>query len=380
MIETTTSRAEPTPRFGKYRLLKRIGTGGMAQIYLAAIDGPDGFSKTCVIKRILPEYARLDDFSRMLITEAKVAAMLSHPNIVQVFDFGKIRDDYFIAMELVDGGSLEAAIKQSAKLRVPLGVRVAVNVGIPLCDALAYAHAMVMPNGAPLNLVHRDVTPGNILISHTGVVKLTDFGVVKAAVAHTNTTAGVVKGKFAYMAPEQVRNQPIDHRADIFSLGIVLYELSTGRWLFRRAETAAVLNAVANAEVPPPSTVLPGFPPEFERILMKALARERTDRYNDARELLSDLEAFRAAQQWTSSARDLAVLMQKLFPERTAMTTSSPGTWQDGVDDTPTSFFDAADAPTSQARRGRSWLPEGLAVAASIVGTAVFWLLVISSR
>nr|WP_326491815.1 serine/threonine-protein kinase [Myxococcus stipitatus] len=300
--------------FGKYRILQRLAAGGMAHIFLASIDGPDGFSKPCVIKRVLPEYATLEPFSRMFADEAKVAALLTHPNIVQVFDFGKIDGQYYLAMEWIQGQSLDRVLRHAWKSAFPLGQRVAVDVGIAVADALAYAHSKTLPDGTPLKLVHRDVTPGNVLVSRDGIVKLADFGIVKSAVNVERTSVGVVKGKYAYMSPEQITNRELDHRSDLFSLGIVLYEASTGRRLFKRDTVEATIIAATQAQVTPPSEVAPGFAPELERIILRLLQKDPEARYQSARELALDLERFRASQNWTSGGRELATLVTSLFP------------------------------------------------------------------
>ncbi|WP_223635798.1 serine/threonine-protein kinase [Corallococcus sp. EGB] len=301
-------------RFGKYRMVQRLATGGMAHLFLATIDGPDGFSKACVIKRILPEYANLEPFARMFADEAKVAALLTHPNIVQVFDFGKIEGQYYLAMEWIQGQSLDRIMRHAAAANIPLGPRVTVDVGLAMSDALTYAHAKTLSDGTPLKLVHRDITPGNVLVSRDGIVKLADFGIVKSSVNLERTVAGVVKGKYAYMSPEQITNRELDHRSDLYSLGIVLYEASTGRRLFKRETMEATILAASQGDVPPPSHVAPGFPPELERILLKCLAKEPAQRYQTARELHDDLERYRTAQHWTSGGRELATLMTTLFP------------------------------------------------------------------
>ncbi|WP_425537952.1 serine/threonine-protein kinase [Myxococcus stipitatus] len=286
----------------------------MAHLFLASIDGPDGFSKPCVIKRVLPEYASLEAFSRMFADEAKVAALLTHPNIVQVFDFGKIDGQYYLAMEWIQGQSLDRVLRHAWKAHFPLGQRVAVDVGIAVADALAYAHSKTLPDGTPLKLVHRDVTPGNVLVSRDGIVKLADFGIVKSAVNVERTSVGVVKGKYAYMSPEQITNRELDHRSDLFSLGIVLYEASTGRRLFKRDSVEATIIAATQAQVTPPSEVSPGFAPELERIILRLLEKAPEARYQSARELSLDLERFRASRSWTSGGRELAALVTSLFP------------------------------------------------------------------
>ncbi len=287
----------------------------MAQLFLATLDGPDGFTKTCVLKCILPDLAKDPAFAAMFVNEAKVAAMLSHPNIVQIFEFAKEQDQYYLAMEYVDGTSLDRLMKAARKAGQPLGPRVAVEVGVPIANALAYAHDFTLPDGAPLALVHRDVAPDNVLLSRDGIVKLTDFGVVKTAINSQGTVAGVVKGKWSYMSPEQVLALPVDRRSDVFSLGIVLYELSTGVRLFKGDSVPQTANAVARAEVVPPSKIVPDFPQPLERILLKALAREPSQRYQTTAQMGAYLDAFRVSQSWTSGAQHLGTLVNQLCPE-----------------------------------------------------------------
>ncbi|RKG89141.1 serine/threonine protein kinase [Corallococcus terminator] len=408
-------------RFGKYRILQRLAVGGMAHIFLATIDGPDGFSKACVIKRILPEYANLEPFSRMFADEAKVAALLTHPNIVQVFDFGKIDGQYYLAMEWIQGQSLDRIMRHAAASSIPLGPRVTVDVGLAMSDALSYAHAKTLSDGTPLKLVHRDITPGNVLVSRDGIVKLADFGIVKSSVNLERTVAGVVKGKYAYMSPEQITNRELDHRSDLYSLGIVLYELSTGRRLFKRDTMEATIVAASQGDVPPPSQVSPGFSPEMERILLKLLAKDQDARYQSAREVHDDLERFRSTQHWTSGGRELATLMATLFPPdakgRVSTAVSVPGSMQGssslGSTRTPTGISSPSPfappealepldssalvvtgvlprgtgsgtaptgiiAPPPEQAGGSEAFPWGLAAAAGVaaVGSALFWLLV----
>jgi serine/threonine-protein kinase len=318
------SRVSPAPSapspevtlgmFGKYRLVQHLAVGGMAQLYLSSLDGPDGFSKQCVVKTILPEFAVLPDFNEMFVNEAKVAALLHHPNIVQVYDFGREGGRYFLAMEYVRGASLQQILREAYRAGMTLGPRFAITIGAQMCDAMGYAQALKGPDGRPLNLVHRDLTTGNILVSSGGVAKLTDFGIVKTELNMSATAAGVVKGKYPYMSPEQIRAEPIDHRSDIFSLGVVLYEVATGVALFRRRSLADTIAAVAHAQVRKPTEFLPAFPPQFERILLKTLALNRDDRFQSFAELGQALDAFRLSRNWTASSRELASLVQTLFP------------------------------------------------------------------
>jgi serine/threonine protein kinase len=390
-------------RFGKYILRQQLALGGMAHIFLASLDGPDGFSKACVIKRILPEYASLESFSRMFADEAKVAALLTHPNIVQVFDFGKIDGQYYLAMEWIQGASLDRVLRQMATLSSPLGPRVAVEVGIAIAAALSYAHDKTLPDGTHLRLVHRDITPGNVLISRDGIVKLADFGIVKSSVNHERTVVGVIKGKYAYMSPEQITNRELDHRSDLYSLGIVLYEASTGCRLFKRDTMEATVMAASHAEVPAPSTLLAGFPPDLEHILMRLLAKEPDARYQSAQDLLEELERFRMSQNWTSGGRELASVMAALFPsERGVSLTAIPaasvstGASRTGSTGSPNrktaaalpqvqertlpaeELVDLGDLSEPPRDREPEGFPWGIAVAVgvAIAGSAVFWILV----
>jgi eukaryotic-like serine/threonine-protein kinase len=299
--------------FGRYRVVRDLATGGMAQVFLASLKGPDGFEKLCVIKRILPQYARVPGFSQMFINEAKIAAMMSHQNIVQTFEFSKENDSYFLAMEYVAGASLERSMRTAKKLGMQGDLKLALEVGLGMANALDYAHRFTRPDGTPLNIVHRDISPENILLSRDGGVKLTDFGVVKADLNdNESTVAGVVKGKWSYMSPEQISSHPVDARSDLFSLGIVLYEVATGKRLFRGASLPATIDAVLRGEVVRPSLIHRDFPTQFERILLKSLERLPQKRYQSGAELAADLEQFRA--QAGLGSGHVAQVVNHLFP------------------------------------------------------------------
>ncbi|MBM4379985.1 MAG: serine/threonine protein kinase [Deltaproteobacteria bacterium] len=286
--------------------MKDLGSGGMAQVFLASMDGPAGFEKQVVVKRILPEFAGNPSFAEMFITEARVASMMSHPNIVQVFEFAREGDGFFLAMEYVSGATLGRLVAASRAHGQLLGARFAVEVGIGLARALAYAHALAGRDGTPLRIVHRDVSPENVLVSREGAVKLTDFGVAKSEMTATATQAGVVKGKWSYMSPEQVTLRPLDGRSDQFSLAAVLWELLTGCRLFAGKTAAERVVAVLHAEVLPPSGLAPGIPPQLDRILLKALGRNPAARFAGCAELAEALEQLRASEGWTSGAEHLA--------------------------------------------------------------------------
>lgn len=362
--------------FGKFRVVRDLGAGGMAQVFLAAIDGPEGFQKQCVVKKILPEYARDPNFASMFINEARVAAMMSHQNIVQVFEFAKENNEYFLAMEYVSGASLDRVMRTARKVNFPLGPRVAVEVGIGIAHALGYAHAFAGADGKPLHIVHRDISPENILLSREGAVKLTDFGVVKSAMNSQATVAGMVKGKWSYMSPEQVSSLPIDHRSDLFSLGIVLYEVATGRRLFRGDSLAATVAAVMRAEVVPPSALVPGFPSQLERIILRALSKDPNSRYQSGAEFAAALEMFRSSQPWTSGGqKHLSTVVNTLFPRDGSQpgVNLMPGS---GVSDTGV----AAGAEETGSSINIEEAGEGLSTplllgigAAALLASAAFW-------
>src|SRR5688572_513451 len=231
-------------RLGPYTLLRRLAVGGMAEIFLARRDGPAGFSKVVALKRILPHLSTLPEFVSMFLDEARLAARLTHPHVVQIYDFGEVEGTYFISMEYVPGEDLLAAIKRARELERPVPPIVACSILSAVCDGLHYAHELRDEYGKALGIVHRDVTPSNVLISFDGVVKLADFGIAKAEHRSTHTAVGALKGKYAYMSPEQAKGEKLDRRSDLFSLGVAAHELLTGRRLFARDSELAVLKAI----------------------------------------------------------------------------------------------------------------------------------------
>jgi serine/threonine-protein kinase len=325
-------------RFGKYRLLGELAHGGMARIYLASMDGPGGFVKPCVIKKVLPKLMPLGDFSRMFVNEARVAALLSHPNIVQAFDFGQVGSEYYLAMEWVEGASLAMLLRESTKRKIFPSLNVTLHIGIAMCEALAYAHAARGQGGEFLGIVHRDVTPGNILLSASGGVKLTDFGIVRSAIGAVSSRPDVLKGKAAYMSPEQARCEQLDGRSDIYSLALVLYELATGERPLQRASLPESLAAAAAPEIPPPSQ-LAEVPERLDRMLMRALSPDPRLRYPNAKAFQIDMESFRTEQQWTSAADELGLLLRTLFPQ--GMPTKIPTVTLGEPAPAPTELLDA---------------------------------------
>lgn len=302
----------PTP-FGKYYLLDRVNVGGMAEVFRAKATGVEGFEKLVAIKRILPNIAEDDEFITMFIDEAKISVQLSHANIAQIYDLGKIDESYFIAMEFIAGKDLRTIFERSRKRGEILPISMSCYGIARVCEGLDYAHRKKDQQGRDLHIVHRDVSPQNILISYEGEVKLIDFGIAKAANKASKTQAGILKGKFGYMSPEQVRGLPIDRRSDVFAVGIVLYEMLTGERLFVGESDFSTLEKVRNVEIMPPTTYNRRIPDELEAIVLKALAREPEERYQSAGEVQEDLSRLLASGGHIFSRRDLAQYMKGCF-------------------------------------------------------------------
>ncbi|HUJ63454.1 MAG TPA: serine/threonine-protein kinase [Kofleriaceae bacterium] len=303
---------KPTP-FGKYYLLERINVGGMAEVFRAKAFGVEGFERLVAVKRILPNIAEDKEFIRMFIEEAKLAVQLNHANIAQIYDLGVNDGSYYIALEHVHGRDLRAIFDRSRGMGEPMPVSQACFIVMKLCEGLDYAHNKRDQAGRELHLVHRDVSPQNVLVSFEGEVKIIDFGIAKAAGKGSKTQAGILKGKFGYMSPEQVRGIPIDRRSDVFSCGIVLYELLTGERLFVGESDFSTLEKVRNVEILPPSTYNRRIPDELERIVLKALAKDPDERYQNAIDLHDELQAFVYTAGEFYSRKDLAGWMKKMF-------------------------------------------------------------------
>ena len=305
-------------RLGKYRLLKRLAAGGMAEIWLAKQHGVEGFEKLVVIKRILPNLADNDEFVQMFLDEARLAAQLSHPNIVQIFELGRSEGSYFIAMEFIHGENLRSVMKAAARAGQPMPVNYVAKVVSMACEALYYAHTKADFSGRPLGIVHRDVSPQNLLLSFEGQVKVVDFGIAKAATQVQETRTGVLKGKYAYMSPEQCRGQKLDARSDIFALGIVLWELATGTRLYKHKSELMILKAITEEPTPAPTEVRRAIPAELEAIILKALAKRREDRFQTCHEMHMALEGFLHGQGQPLSPVHLAQYVSGLFPDKLA--------------------------------------------------------------
>ncbi len=299
--------------FGKYLLLERLAVGGMAEVYLGKSFGIEGFEKLIAIKRILPTMAEDDDFIEMFVDEAKIAGHLSHANIVPIYELGKIGESHYIAMEFVWGKDLLQIMNRFRRLRKRMPPAMVASIGSRMCEGLDYAHNKRDRRGNPLNLIHRDVSPQNVLVSYEGQVKVIDFGIAKAASRTTKTQAGVLKGKFGYMSPEQVRGLPIDHRSDIFAVGTCMYEMITGERLFLGESDFSTLEKVRNATVDSPSRMVRDLPPAMDAIIMRALAREPADRFQTAADLQHALQEFMAQARPLFSTSKLAAWMKTAF-------------------------------------------------------------------
>lgn len=271
-------------KVGPYEVSELLAAGGMAEIFLGQKPGPGGFEKNLVIKRITKKLIGDREIEAMFVDEARVQALLDHPNIVQIYDFGEEKGSYYIAMELVRGATLRWVIDNATAVRRPIPVQHALRVAADVLCGLHYAHERLDEDGTPLRLIHRDISPVNILVSRSGIAKLCDFGVAKSEMQSVMTKAGIVKGKFRYMSPEQLNAEPLDRRADLFAVGAVLWEMLVGRRLFDQPTDDDVVNAIRGGDYPAPSELRPGVARGVDRILRRALSPVRERRYKSARE------------------------------------------------------------------------------------------------
>ncbi|HRI10293.1 MAG TPA: serine/threonine-protein kinase, partial [Nannocystaceae bacterium] len=300
-------------QFGPYKLIERISVGGMAEVYKAIEYGVEGFERVVAVKRILPHIAEDDEFITMFKDEAKIAGQLNHSNIAQIYNLGQQDDSFYIALEYIAGKDLRAIFTRCQQSGKPMPIAQACFIVMKVCEGLDYAHNKKDKYGRHLNIIHRDVSPPNVLVSYEGEVKLIDFGVAKAAGRVSRTQAGILKGKFGYMSPEQVRGLPLDRRSDIFALGVVLYELLTGARLFQGDTDFATLEMVRTVDVPVPSARNPEIPQGLEKVVMKSLSGEPETRYQTAMELHDDLQAFMFSAGMFYSRKDLNAWMRKMY-------------------------------------------------------------------
>jgi serine/threonine protein kinase len=301
--------------FGRYYLVDKIAVGGMAEVFKAKSFARGGFEKLLVIKRILGHLSDNEEFVAMFVDEAKISVELQHPNIVQIYDFGQIHENHYIAMECVDGKDLKGILRKLARRRQILPLEYAVYITHEMCKGLGHAHEKRDIHGQPLGIVHRDISPSNVLVSYRGEVKIADFGIAKAESSAYNTRDGVLKGKFEYMSPEQARGETITAQADVFCTGILLHEMLTGRRLFKGESDIQTLEAIKAVDVLPPSQINPNVPRRLDAIVMKALAKDTAERWPTAKHMQTALLEFMYPATPDVTRESLAHFMPELFEE-----------------------------------------------------------------
>ncbi len=313
---TSAERAERTGEsigsIGRYRLLGRIGEGGMAEVYRAVMTGPEGFERELVLKRILPRLSESGDFKTMFVREAKICAQMLHPNIIQIYEFGQADGGYFIAMESVQGVTLREALNTLRKEERAIPHLIAADVTRQICIGLDYAHTLRGSGGEALEIVHQDISPTNIMLAFTGTVKILDFGIARAAeFAEEEAKKGLIKGKVSYLSPEQIFVRPFDARADIFALGVVFHEMLTGRRLFQSRNDITKMRELLAAPILPPSAIDAMIPRELDRIVMRSLEIDPKNRYQTASDMAADLERTLIAARYAS--RELSKMLRDLY-------------------------------------------------------------------
>jgi serine/threonine-protein kinase len=315
---------EHPDRIGRYSLVRKLATGGMAEVFLAKVDGPGGFEKQVVLKLILPEFARNPTFIDLFLREARLMGTFEHPNVAQVFDFGHEGNNYFLAMEFVDGPTLRQVKRRVASQGWQLPIDAVATIVARACEGLHYVHELKDPrSNEPLELVHRDVSPDNIMLSRKGIVKVLDFGIAKDPQAESTTRSGTVRGKLHYMAPEQLSEQPVDRRVDVWALGIVLFELLALRKPYNGTVDAVVMKAILFDDFLPIRSVRPDVPQALADIVDACLKKDRDQRISSARELQYQLETFVARSGTALSSYDLASLVNDLVEGRPPRSGSS---------------------------------------------------------
>ena len=397
MLTSNLRRAPTTSAshaIGIYDVVRKLATGGMGEVFLAKQRGPVAFSRDVVLKKLHSRYTDDQQFVGMFLNEAQLSANLTHPNIIHIYELFEHGGGYVIAMEYVRGGTVLSLLRACAAAGTALPMGPAVRIAIAVCEALHYAYNAPDDQGHPRKVIHRDISPSNVLLGYDGHVKLADFGVAKAL--DINATRGTsIKGKYGYLSPEQVRCQPLDQRSDIFALGIVLWEMTTGHALFKRENEAGMVYALIQEQIPTPSERIADYPPELEAIVMKALARAREDRYESALEMANELRRVAHDNNWDIEAPALAELGRDTIPDdqvafgrsgsdrfssglgkvRTTTTTGS-GEWSD-PESASFASLEISQAPAqaqAAARAGRELVVTALVM---LVLSALFWTLIV---
>lgn len=298
---------------GPYTVTEQIGAGGMAEVYKGVIQGVDGFERPVAVKRILPHLSADKEFAEMFQQEAELAVQLSHGNIVQIYKLGRHEGTFFMAMEFVDGRDLRGILDRLRQRDEQMPVSHACTILADACEGLDYAHRKQGKQGEPLNIIHRDITPRNVLVSFEGQVKVIDFGLAKAATSSNRTSAGTIKGKLAYLSPEQLRGEKLDARSDVFAAGILLFELLTNTRLFGRDTDIDTFKAVRECKIPSVKRIRTAIPSELETLLFRALAPNRDDRFESAGTMRQHLQAVMYNNRLRCNARVLGDWMEWLF-------------------------------------------------------------------
>src|SRR5215831_15893203 len=301
----------------RYRITERVAAGGMAEVFRGVAESLQGFKKNIAIKRILPSLTKNKKFVAMFLDEARLSLSLQHANIVQVFDIGHSEDTYFIVMEYVDGVDLKALMEWRRKINRRIPIAHTLYLILEVCKGLSYAHELLNPEtGKPLGIVHRDISPPNVLISKQGEIKVVDFGLAKATSQIETTDPGVVKGKMSYLSPEAARGEEVDNRADIFAVGILLYEMLTGKRLFYGETDYQTVELVRNAKIPPIKPQNPQVEQELEDVVRKALAKRKEDRYQNANDIQDAIAQYSYSRGLKVISRDIADLVRQCLEDR----------------------------------------------------------------
>lgn len=347
------SSMQPTPFGDKYTLIEHIATGGMAEIYRAEYSGIEGFAKELVIKRLRSEFAERPEVVNMFLDEARVAATLTHNNVVHTYDLGEIAGEYYIAMEFLKGEELVAVLRRAVKSGRMIPRELAIGLTMQVLEGLYYVHSRTDNTGRSSELVHRDINPTNVHVGYDGVCKVVDFGIAATRATALQGT-GQFAGKLSYMAPEQLAGQPADARADIFAVGVMLYEMCLGRRLFR-GPAVEVRRRILDGDVPAPTFVDPQFPPALEAVIVKALEVDPADRYQNCDHMFRDLEAFMRDEKLSCTPRNLSAYMSEMFGEGAPAEVNYDDQYDDLVDEALD--FDNLDAlrPVSAERSAPDW-------------------------
>jgi serine/threonine protein kinase len=336
-------------QFGPYVVYERLGVGGMATVHRALERHEDGFERMVALKRLLPHLAEDASFIKSFVREAKLASLLNHVNIVEIYELGRVGTEYFITMEYIDGRDVRQILRHARKVSGPAPIHITVGLVIQLTEALEYAHNKTDEDGQPLRLVHRDVSPSNLLVTNGGHLKVIDCGIAKAEASQLRTQTGRVKGKLAYMAPEAISGgKDLDARSDIWAAGVILHELLCARPLFASKNEYQTLLKVQRGDIMPPSTFNQGCPPELDAIVLKALARSPDDRFARASDMRDELLAVKKQYALQTGYRDIATWVEWAFSLEQPPSFSTTGS-----DNTGVSAVGSAPVPQSRAQSPR---------------------------